>query len=99
MLISIWDSAFDIAPPRVPMPLHLKFQRLFLQPIQELPKLTINKALILKYAFKVQLCYHKLGDTESPLNPAGPQLLHLQSESVAICDFSGTVQALPFCLS
>lgn len=33
-----------------------------------------------------------MGDTKLPLNPAGPQLLYLQNESVIICDFSGTVQ-------
>lgn len=54
--------------------------------------LTLNKALILKYGYKMQLCYYMLGDTELPLNPPGPQLLYLQNESVLICDFSGTVQ-------
>lgn len=40
----------------------------------------------------MQPCYYMLGDTELPLNPAGPPLLYLQNGSVVICDFSGTVQ-------
>lgn len=61
-----------------------------------LETLTLNKSLILKNNFKIQLCYQQLGDTELPPNLAGPQLLYLQKESVVKCDFSGTVQLYHF---
>lgn len=68
---------------------HLEFSLLsisktFLQENQELQKLTLHEALILKYAFKMKFCYYKLGDAELPLNSAGPQLLHLQNEVVVM---------------